>query len=148
MGHRHKAREYALQALYMYETVNTSPEELVSLNWLNKEIPEDIRKYAVSIINGSIKKIEFIDNLIKKYSRNWQFERLDTIDKSILRLSIYTLLFVPDIPSPVVINEGVELGKTFGGENSGQFINGILDSIKNKELNKEEDSTGERQKTK
>lgn len=143
MGHRRKAREYALQALYMHETVNTSAKELVTLNWINKEIPEDIREFAVSIINGSIEKIEFIDNLIKKYSKNWQFERVGTIDKSILRLSIYTLLFVPDIPSPVVINEGVELGKTFGGENSGQFINGILDSIKNKELNKEGDSSGE-----
>ena len=140
MGHRHKAREYALQALYMYETVNTSPEELIALKWIDKEI--------VSIINGSIEKIELIDNLIKKYSKNWQFERLGTIDKSILRLSIYTLLFVPDIPSPVVINEGVELGKTFGGENSGQFINGILDSIKNNELNKEGNSVDERQKKK
>lgn len=148
MGHRHKAREYALQALYMYETVNTSLEELVTLDWTNKEIPDDIRDFAVSIINGSIEKIDFIDDLIKKYSKNWQFERLGTIDKSILRLSIYTLLFLPDIPSPVVINEGVELGKTFGGENSGQFINGILDSIKNKELNKEGDSSGERQKKK
>ncbi|MBN2039115.1 MAG: transcription antitermination factor NusB [Spirochaetes bacterium] len=145
MGHRHKAREYALQALYMYETVKASPEELESLNWLNKEIPDDIREYAVSIINGSIEKIDFIDDLIKKYSKNWQFERLGLIDKSILRLSIYSLLFAPDIPSPVVINEGVELGKTFGGENSGQFINGILDSIKNKELNKGENSAGERQ---
>ena len=143
MGHRHKAREYALQALYMYETVNSSPEELVTLKCVSKKIPDDIKNFAVSIINGSIEKIEFIDNLIKQYSKNWEFERLSIIDKSILRLSIYTLLFLPEIPSPVVINEGVELGKTFGGENSSQFINGILDSIKNKELNKEEDSAGE-----
>ncbi len=148
MGQRHKAREYALQALYMFETVNSPLEELSSLNWLNREIPEDVKKFAVSIINGSIEKLDFIDNIIKKYSKNWKFERLSAIDKSILRLSIFTLLFLPDIPSAVVINEGVELGKTYGGESSGQFINGILDSIKNKELKKGGGSSGDSEKEK
>ena len=136
MGHRHKAREYALQALYMYETVHSSMEELSSLKWLNKEIPDDIKNFAVSMINGSIKKIKSIDNLIKRHSRNWKFERINAIDKSILRLSIYTLLFHRDIPEAVVINEGVELGKRYGGEASAQFINGILDAIKEEELKK------------
>jgi transcription antitermination protein NusB len=134
MGQRHKAREYALQALYMYETVNSSPEELYSLEWLDKKIPEEINIFTVSLIKGSIENIETIDNIIRKYSRNWKFERLTAVDKSILRLSIFTLLFLPDIPGTVAINEGVELGKAFGGENSGQFINGVLDTIKNKEL--------------
>ena len=143
MGQRHKAREYALQALYMYETVQSSIEELTSLNWLDKKIPDDIKKFTISIINGSIEKLEFIDNIIKKYSKNWSFERLSAIDKSILRLSIYTFLFLPDIPRAVVINEGVELGKTYGGESSGQFINGLLDAIKNKELIKENNLSSE-----
>jgi|WetSurMetagenome_2_1015567.scaffolds.fasta_scaffold480573_2 transcription antitermination protein NusB len=148
MGQRHKAREYALQALYMYETVQTPIEELSSLEWLNKKIPDDVKKFTVSIINGSIEKMEFIDNIIKKYSKNWKFERLSAIDKSILRLSIYTFLFLQDIPRTVVINEGVELGKTYGGESSGQFINGLLDAIKNKELTKENNLSGEPQKKK
>ncbi|MFH0977138.1 MAG: transcription antitermination factor NusB [Spirochaetota bacterium] len=148
MGQRHKAREYALQALYMFETVQSPTEELCSLEWLDKQLPEEVKKFTISIINGSIEKIEFIDNIIKKYSKNWKFERLSAIDKSILRLSIYTLLFLPDIPTAVVINEGVELGKTFGGESSGQFINGVLDAIKNKELNKENNLKGVPQKKK
>ena len=148
MGQRHKAREYALQALYMYETVQTPIEELSSLEWLNKKIPDDVKKFTVSIINGSIEKMEFIDNIIKKYSKNWKFERLSAIDKSILRLSIYTFLFLEDIPRTVVINEGVELGKTYGGESSGQFINGLLDAIKNKELTKEKNLSGDPQKKK
>jgi len=143
MGQRHKAREYAMQALYMYETVNSPIEELSSLTWLNKKIPENIREYTVSLINGSIEKIEFIDNIIKKYSKNWKFERLSSIDKSILRISLYSLFFTPDIPSPVVINEGVELGKTYGGESSGQFINGVLDTIKKNELEKENKLSGD-----
>jgi transcription antitermination protein NusB len=150
MGQRHKAREFALQALYMYESVNSSLEELTSMKWLNKEIPEDLKNFSVSIISGSIKNIKLIDDLIKKYSKNWKFERLDIIDKSILRLSIYTLLFLQDIPTSVVINEGVNLAKSFGGENSSQFINGILDKIKEKELilDKEGKSSGESQREK
>ncbi len=143
MGQRHKAREYAMQALYMYEAVNSPIEELSSLNWLNKKIPENIREFTVSLINGSIEKIEFIDNIIKKYSKNWKFERLSSIDKSILRISLYSLFFTPDIPSAVVINEGVELGKTYGGESSGQFINGVLDTIKRNELEKENKLSGD-----
>ncbi len=132
----------------MYETVQTPIEELSSLEWLNKKIPDDVKKFTVSIINGSIEKMEFIDNIIKKYSKNWKFERLSAIDKSILRLSIYTFLFLQDIPRTVVINEGVELGKTYGGESSGQFINGLLDAIKNKELTKENNLSGDPQKKK
>ena len=143
MGQRHKAREYALQALYMYETVQSPLEELTSLKWLDKKIPDDVKTFTISIINGSIEKLEYIDNIIKKYSKNWKFERLSAIDKSILRLSIYTFLFLQDIPRAVVINEGVELAKTYGGENSGQFINGLLDAIKNKELEKESNLSGE-----
>lgn len=143
MGHRRKAREYALQALYMHETVNSPAEYLCGLSWINRDVPEDIKNFAVTLIKGSIEKIDFIDTLIRKYSRNWKFERLNVIDKSVLRISIYTLLFLPDIPEAVTINEGVELGKAYGGENSGQFINGILDAIKNSEFKKEARSEGE-----
>ncbi len=132
----------------MYETVQSPAGELTSLSWIDKKIPDDVKNFTVSIINGSIDKLEFIDNIIKKYSKNWRFERLSAIDKSILRLSIYTFLFLPDIPQAVVINEGVELGKKFGGENSGQFINGLLDAIKNKELTREIDLQSEPQKKK
>ena len=136
MGHRRKAREYALQALYIYETANSSVHDLVKLDWLDKEIADDIKNFTVELINGSIANIDNIDNIIRKYSRNWEFERLDVIDKSILRLSVFCLLHLPDIPEAVTITEGVELGKKYGGEASGKFINGILDSVKGKELHR------------
>lgn len=136
MGHRRKAREYALQGLYMYETVHKALEELVLLDWVDKKIPEDIREFAVILLRGSLENLDFIDTLIQKYSKNWKFERITVIDKSILRLSIYAMLFLRDIPEVVTINEGIELGKTYGGENSGQFVNGILDAIKKTELGK------------
>lgn len=130
MGHRRKAREYALQGLYMYEIANRPLDEILTLDWLDKEITEDIRNFAVTLIRGAIDKMAAIDEQITAHSKNWKLERLSAVDKSILRLSIYALLYLPDIPSAVTIDEGIELGKIYGGENSGQFINGILDAVR------------------
>jgi len=138
MGHRRKSREYALQGLYMFETVHTPASELARLDWVDKDISEDIRQFAVTLIDGSLQNMDEIDELIRTYSKNWKFERLSAVDKSILRLSIYALIHLPDIPSAVTINEGIELGKIYGGESSGQFINGILDAIHKYELKREE----------
>ncbi|MBP7602649.1 MAG: transcription antitermination factor NusB [Spirochaetes bacterium] len=122
----------------MFETVHTPADELARLEWVDKDISEDIRQFAVALIDGSLRNMDEIDELIKTYSKNWKFERLSAVDKSILRLSIYALIHLPDIPSAVTINEGIELGKIYGGESSGQFINGILDAIHKYELKREE----------
>jgi len=137
MGHRRKAREYALQGLYMFEISETPVEELVKLAWVDKSIPENIRDFAVTLIEGSIEHINEIDELIIRHSKNWKFERLGAVDKSILRISIYAMLYLKDIPMVVTINEGIELGKIYGGEGSGQFINGILDAVRKHELEEE-----------
>lgn len=134
MGHRRKAREYAMQALYMYQTVGTSLQELVCLQWIDKEISDDIRDFAITLIEGTIHNLDFIDDLIKRYSKNWKFERINPVDKSILRISIYALLFLDSIPNAVTIDEAIELGKIYGTESSGQFINGILDAIRVHEI--------------
>lgn len=123
-----------MQALYMFETVGCHADELCALDWVDKTIPDDIRDFAVSLIGGSIENINHIDNIINDFSKNWEFERIGVVDKSILRLSIYTLLYVPDVPGVVAINEGVELGKLYGGDASGQFINGVLDAVRKSEL--------------
>ncbi len=137
MGHRRKAREYALQAMYMHETVQKSAEELVGLAWVENSINEEIRNFAVSLIKTAIAHIEAIDELIKKHSKNWSFERLSAVDKSILRISICEMLYYSNIPPAVTINEGIELGKIYGGESSGQFINGVLDAIRRDEIKRE-----------
>src|SRR4030067_3222486 len=130
MGHRRKAREYALQGLYMYELSDPPIEELLKLQWVDKKIPNNTREFAVTLLNGSVEHMDEIDELIIKHSKNWKFERLSLIDKSILRLSLYAMLYLKDIPVVVTINEGIELGKIYGGESSGQFINGILDAVR------------------
>jgi N utilization substance protein B len=138
MGHRRRAREYALQGLYMYELSKTPVERLVKLEWVDETDPDDIRDFAVDLISGSVEHMGTIDELIIKHSKNWKFERLSVVDKSILRLSIYAMLYKRDIPVIVTINEGIELGKIYGGESSGQFINGILDAVRKHELNEKE----------
>ena len=137
MGHRRKAREFALQGLYMLEIGKATLEETVELGWIEGNISDNIREFTITLMKGTIENIDKIDEYIKKYSKNWQFERLSTIDKSILRIALYEMLFVQDIPTIVSINEGIELGKIFGGENSSQFINGILDAVNKSELIKE-----------
>lgn len=134
MGERHKAREHALQGLYMYEVSKSAVENIIEFEWLDGEISDEAEKFAVELIQGVITHIGKIDKLITNYSKNWKFERISVIDKSILRLAIYEILFIKDIPAIVTINECIDLGKTFGGENSGPFINGILDAVKKHEL--------------
>ncbi|HNR87191.1 MAG TPA: transcription antitermination factor NusB [Spirochaetota bacterium] len=133
MGHRRKAREFAMQALYMHETVERAADALSTLDWVDRDVTADIRAFAIRLIEGSIERREYIDGLIRKHSKNWKFERISAVDKSILRISIYAMLFIPDIPLAVTINEGIELAKAYGGNNSGQFVNGILDAIKKSE---------------
>ena len=141
MGQRRKAREYALQGLYMYEIrkyENADVLETVkSLIWVDDNINENIRGFSTDLIEKTIAKIDSIDVLIDKHSKNWEFKDLNAIDKSILRMSIYELLYT-SVPAAVAINEGIELAKTYGGDSSWQFINGILDSI-----NKTETTSGE-----
>ncbi|HPS57225.1 MAG TPA: transcription antitermination factor NusB [Spirochaetota bacterium] len=137
MGQRRRAREHALQGLYMYEVGKAPVRSITEFDWIDGEIPDEVRSFTVELIEGTISNLEKIDSLIKDYSRNWKPERLTVIDRSILRLAIFEMMFMPDIPTVVTINESIELGKTFGGENSGQFINGILDAVKKHELNEE-----------
>lgn len=118
----------------MHEVGKADADSIIRFEWLDDEISDDIRDFAVLIIRGVIENLERIDSLISTYSKNWRPERLTVIDKSILRLAIYEMLYIEDIPTVVTINESIELGKTFGGENSGQFINGILDAVKKNEL--------------
>ncbi|PKL38039.1 MAG: transcription antitermination factor NusB [Spirochaetae bacterium HGW-Spirochaetae-1] len=146
MGHRRKAREYALQGLYMHElrmregTVSSEAlrKDVTSLEWVDVEISPDIREFAVTLIMGALTNRDTIDTLIDRHSRNWKLERLSIVDKSILRLSIFEMVYLPEIPVAVTINEGIELGKIYGGEGSGQFINGILDAVNKSEIETKE----------
>jgi len=138
MAKRHLARQVALQVLYALEMQGPENFEydindyFASLTDKNIQEDDDIIIFARDLIKGSINKKDKILTLIEKYSRNWRLERMSLIDKLILSIAIYELVFKNDndIPKKVAINEGIELAKEFSGEGAPAFINGILDSIK------------------
>ncbi len=138
MGKRRHARELTLQFLYQYDTLKESSpnslilEEVIELFWTTKEInPEDeLKGFANNLIRGVCENTDGIDGIINRYSQHWRLSRMSKIDRNILRMAIYELVYLMNIPPPVTINEAVELAKKYGTEESGAFVNGILDRIR------------------
>ncbi len=138
MGKRRRARELTLQFLYQYDTLReSSPEEIniedmLRLFWTAKETPVggEVMEFSNRLVIGACGNIGGIDEIIKDYSEHWRLSRMSRIDRNILRMAIYELVYLRDIPSPVTINEAVELAKKYGTEESGAFVNGILDKIR------------------
>ncbi|MBU1922401.1 transcription antitermination factor NusB [Patescibacteria group bacterium] len=134
MSNRHLARAIAMQSLYQWDFLKTSGhepgmEEILKRN--KKEFaPEfDDKGFIKELTEGVIKNQKETDALIKKHAPEWPLEQITTVDRNILRLGIFELKFSPNIPSKVAINESIELAKTFGGESSGKFVNGVLGAI-------------------
>ncbi|MDP8255377.1 MAG: transcription antitermination factor NusB [Candidatus Alcyoniella australis] len=129
MGNRHRARECALQLLYQLDYNNSDSEEQIELFWRSHSVPTELMTFASSVVRGVVQRRSELDLLIAGTSENWTLERMSTVDRNILRLAVFELLHVPDVPRNVTLNEAVELGKKFGTEDSGAFVNGILDRI-------------------
>jgi N utilization substance protein B len=138
MHQRRKAREVTLQVLYELDVQPISIEEAIGRFWANFEAPEEARDFSSLLIEGAWSHREEIDNLISGSSENWTMARMSRVDKSILRMAVYELLFCPDIPPKVTLNEAIDLGKVYGSENSGAFINGILDALYGRLRSKDE----------
>jgi len=129
LGARRRAREIALQMLYQMEVNPVDPCEALELLWRNLAASQSTKEFVNRIVAGVHGKRAEIDKLIKKHSEHWRLDRMDLVDKSILRMGVFEILFCDDIPVKVAMNEAVDLGKKFGAEESGAFINGILDKI-------------------
>ncbi|MDY6857003.1 MAG: transcription antitermination factor NusB [Thermodesulfobacteriota bacterium] len=129
MGGRRKSRELALQVLYQIDISCENGRSALEIFWESFKVPRKSREFSERLVVGVSDHKEDIDNIIGRYSKNWSLKRMPKVDRNILRLSIYELFFCLDIPAKVTINEAIELGKKFGTEKSGSFINGILDSV-------------------
>jgi len=129
MGNRHKAREFTLQILYAIDISENSPEEVVKLFWETLTSPDEVRAFSNQLVFGVQKNLRKMDDIISRYSEHWAIDRMTSVDRNILRMAVYELLCLPEIPHSVTINEAVEIGKKFGSEDSGAFVNGILDKI-------------------
>ena len=131
MGVRRRAREIALQVLDQRE-FNQAYQDL-DLFWSNFEVLKGAMDFTERIIRGVEAHREDLDRIIERYASHWKIERMAHVDRNILRIAVYELLYCDDIPPKVAINEAIDIGKKFGSEDSGAFINGVLDRIKAEE---------------
>ena len=122
-------REFVFKVIYQYDFTRDNVDEIFNYTLENDILDPESVKEAWEFVKGIVESIDEIDALIKAHLINWTFERLSSIDKNILRLGTYELLFKDDIPIEVTLNEAIEIAKKFGSEKSGKFVNGILDRI-------------------
>ena len=132
MRKRTKARELALQLLYQADVTNVSVKEFIDDFFAmsaNSEEEASVKAFATELATSVSDNLVAIDETIATSATNWQLDRMATVDRNILRLASFELLFRGDIPPKVAINEAVELAKKYGDLESGKFVNGILDKI-------------------
>lgn len=132
MGKRSTARRLAMQSLYLVELNKTEAGDALESVADEEDFIEETKAYAISLINGTLEHKKEILDVILKYSKEWTPDRLSIVDKSILMLAVFELLYEKDISKAVVINEAVLLSKKYGGRDSSRFINGILGALADK----------------
>jgi transcription antitermination protein NusB len=129
MGARSSGRESALQMLFAMEAGGGSAERVIASYW--RETPGDPegREYADHLMRGVADELAAVDEAIRKASTNWRLERMARVDRNVLRLGGWELMRGGDVPRAVILDESVELAKRFGSEDSGAFVNGVLDRL-------------------
>ena len=137
MRKRTKARQLALQILYQIDiTHDNSPASLDNF-WQGQiqGVDSTVKQFTLELVKGIQRYCEIIDRKIAQYAKNWELKRMAVVDRNILRQACFELLYRPDIPPKVAINEAIELAKRFSGIEAGKFVNGILDKIR-EDINK------------
>ncbi|MDR0676707.1 MAG: transcription antitermination factor NusB [Elusimicrobiota bacterium] len=134
MATRHEARIIAMHILYSIDVCKLDKNEAFESYFKISEIQniDNIREFLNEVVDGTINNLKLIDSEILKVMKNWDLDRLADIDRTILRLATFELFFMDNVPINVVINEAIDLSKEYSTDNSGKFINGILDSLKMK----------------
>jgi len=137
MRKRTKARECALKILYAIDITGEDSKKCIDTFWKNhEEVDREVETFADALVLGVAGNAEAIDKLISSHTTNWQLKRMAVIDRNILRFATYELLYMEEIPPKVSINEAIDIAKRYGDNDSGKFVNGVLDSINKKEPRK------------
>ncbi len=133
MKMRHRARVLALQAWYEVDCAGHAPAEVIE-RWLQEtDLPEPAAQFARDLVLGIQANLPQLDSLIGRYAPEWPVEQIAIVDRNVLRIAIYEILFRKDTPLKVAINEAVELAKQFGSDSSSRFVNGVLGTLVSKE---------------
>ena len=128
-GKRSQARESALKALYQMDITKDPPGDALKIFFRHHRVPVSSQPFVTQLVQGTAQHLVQIDETLSRHATNWTLERMAIVDRNILRLGVFELLFEEETPPKVVINEAVELAKRFGTADSGKFVNGVLDSV-------------------
>jgi N utilization substance protein B len=134
---RHRAREAALQMLYQWEVGRLSMFEVRQTFWTHAQdgrepLSDELRQFATSLADGVAARVEELDPMIAEAAEHWRLERMNVMDRLILRLAVYEFLHQRETPGKVIINEALELARSFSGDEAVRFINGLLDGVRRK----------------
>jgi transcription antitermination factor NusB len=134
MRKRTLARECALQLLYQVDLTGDELDEAFKYFWQDQIPDEEVRSFTEKLVRGALRHLKVIDEILAKYAEHWELRRMAVLDRNILRLATYELLYLAgEIPPKVSINEAVTIAKKYSQEESGKFVNGILDKINHTE---------------
>lgn len=137
MGVRRRGREYALQMLYAMDLTGYQPDQVFAGYYALQDLNRDAFYYARRLVDGVHSHLDEIDGALTRYAEHWKIHRMAAVDRNLLRLGLYELIYVREIPFPIIINEALEIGKEFSEFESTHFLNGILDAAR-KEYRAEE----------
>ena len=133
MGGRRRGRIIAVQSLYRHDLSGAGLDELFDFSWIDGErqavLSDETASFARLLIQGTLENLESVDAAVRRHLEHWDFSRLQRVDLALLRVSVYCLLFQPDIPASVTIDEAVDIARAFGGADSWRFVNGVLDAV-------------------
>jgi len=129
MGSRRKARECALQILFELEFSPDQLEEILKDYWAAQPVKAEVKEYATWMVEGLRQHRAEIDRTIEQASEHWRLDRMAMVDRNILRMAVFELLFEKTLPPPIIIDEAIEVARKFSGDEAAVFVNGILDGI-------------------
>ena len=130
MGKRRKSRESTLQILFQLEFDDSDPDRVIKQFWKGKKVSREIKEYSLYLIKGVTSHQDSIDRIIQSASEHWRISRMAVVDRNILRMAVFELLYAEGLPAAIVINEAIEVAKKFSSDQAAQFINGILDALR------------------
>ncbi len=130
MGRRRKAREETLRILFRLEFESKQIAKTLDQYWESKKTSEEIKEYSTWLVKGIISDLAKIDNIIQQVSEHWRISRMALVDRNILRMAVFELLYEENIAPAIIINEAIEIAKKYSGDEAGTFVNGILDAVR------------------
>jgi N utilization substance protein B len=116
--------------LFQMDVAGGAPEDVLRQFWDDQDAPEDLRRFANELVRGVARERLFLDNVVAGSAENWRIERMAVVDRNVLRIAVYEMVFDAEVPPVVAIDEAIEVARKFGSEESAAFINGILDAVR------------------